>query len=279
MPGPIIVAHEPACDDRAPVEFALAVARDCDARVIAVSVLDATRVAGRSADPEVRPAVDASHARLRHDLDVETEVVVDMSVPHAIHRIAEHERAELLVVGRTDRGALGRVLPASTAERLIHGAHCAVALVPSGWTEQPIESIAVAFVDTPEGRAALRTAHRIALGTAAELRVATVVHPLTRVDNAAAEARTAAVNALRALGPEGEIEVHVDDPADLLVDISEHVDLLVCGSRAYPPLRAVLLGSVSRRVVDRARCPVLVVPRGVEQPLAGLLPLRTAERT
>jgi hypothetical protein len=43
------------------------------------------------------------------------------------------------------------------------------------------------------------------------------------------------------------------------------------GSRGYGPVRAVLLGSVSRRVADEARCPVLVLPRGVRSSLDALL--------
>ena len=42
------------------------------------------------------------------------------------------------------------------------------------------------------------------------------------------------------------------------------------GSRGYGPLRAVLLGSVSGRLVREAACPVIVVPRGVEAPLEEL---------
>jgi nucleotide-binding universal stress UspA family protein len=48
-----------------------------------------------------------------------------------------------------------------------------------------------------------------------------------------------------------------------LVESSAHVDLLVLGSRGYGPLKRVLLGSVSRAAVNDARCPVLIVPRGV----------------
>jgi nucleotide-binding universal stress UspA family protein len=48
-----------------------------------------------------------------------------------------------------------------------------------------------------------------------------------------------------------------------LIKQSERLDLLVLGSRGYGPLARVLLGSISRRVVNDARCPVLVVPRGV----------------
>jgi len=41
-------------------------------------------------------------------------------------------------------------------------------------------------------------------------------------------------------------------------------DLLVCGSRGYGPVRRVLLGGVSARLLRRAAIPLLVVPRGAE---------------
>ena len=61
------------------------------------------------------------------------------------------------------------------------------------------------------------------------------------------------------------IEVLVDGPVVALERFSHDVDLLVCGSRGYGPLGSVLLGGVSRRLVHRAACPVLVVPRGTER--------------
>ena len=39
------------------------------------------------------------------------------------------------------------------------------------------------------------------------------------------------------------------------------VDLLVCGSRGYGPVRRVLLGTVSSALVRQASVPTLVVPR------------------
>ena len=39
-------------------------------------------------------------------------------------------------------------------------------------------------------------------------------------------------------------------------------DLLVCGSRGYGPVRRVLLGGVSSRVVRHSKVPVVVTPRG-----------------
>jgi nucleotide-binding universal stress UspA family protein len=65
--------------------------------------------------------------------------------------------------------------------------------------------------------------------------------------------------------------VLAQDPADGLVAAARHVDMLVMGSRAYGPKRAVLLGSVSRQVMERARCPVLIIPRGASEATATLL--------
>jgi len=84
-------------------------------------------------------------------------------------------------------------------------------------------------------------------------------------------------------------DVHVETaivlggPVGDLVRQSEDADLLVLGSRGYGPRRAVLLGGVSGRVVRRAACPVIVVPRGVERPLEDLFrpapPAETAPGT
>ena len=81
--------------------------------------------------------------------------------------------------------------------------------------------------------------------------------------------------ACRALFPDGEADgattFDENDPADVLIERSHEVDLLVIGSRGYGPLRSVLLGGVSGRVIRDAACPVIVVPRGAEVPLEALL--------
>ncbi|MGE4427964.1 MAG: universal stress protein, partial [Solirubrobacteraceae bacterium] len=62
-----------------------------------------------------------------------------------------------------------------------------------------------------------------------------------------------------------EAVVLVGDPAESLIDRSAELHLLVLGSRDFGPVRHVILGSVSRRVLDRAQCPVIVVPRGAHR--------------
>ena len=68
-----------------------------------------------------------------------------------------------------------------------------------------------------------------------------------------------------------QVDAFLEDPAESLIRVSENLDLLVCGSRGYGPLRAVLLGGVSRRVAAEAQCPVIVLPRGVEAALETLM--------
>ena len=77
---------------------------------------------------------------------------------------------------------------------------------------------------------------------------------------------------MRAHVPDGldaETTVMEGDAAELLAAASSGVDLLVCGSRGYGPLRTVLLGGVSGRLAHTAACPLLVLPRTPAPRLAG----------
>ena len=294
MSTPIIAAYDPFLEDRAPVELAVLFGELTGMPVLASAVHAAAFVDGwmepLQLDPEVRAAADRAVEQLRGDTGVQTHTIVEVSVPRALHDLARRQGSGLIVVGSTNRGRVGRVLPGSTAERVLHGAECAVALAPNGYRQRPIETIAVGFVDSPEGHAALSAAHALAGRAGARLRVIAALHPSGELDAALAhgtppekahmlqghhrtEHQEALDRAVAAL-PEGveiDSELHVENAADVLLRISERVDLLVCGSRGYGPVRSILLGGVSRRLVDGAHCPVLVLPRGIERPLGDLL--------
>ena len=68
------------------------------------------------------------------------------------------------------------------------------------------------------------------------------------------------------------------DPADQLGEHSAGLDLMLAGSRGYGPLRSVLVGGVSGRLMRTVQCPVIVVPRGVQAPLATLFARRGGGR-
>jgi nucleotide-binding universal stress UspA family protein len=192
------------------------------------------------------------------------------------------------VVGSSARAHRGRVLAGSTAQRLLAGSPCSVAVAPAGWEHEEVpRTICVAYRDTVDGREALRAALLLARRAHARLRIVTVVEDGVRaaleaepaqlagrrgttVDDVIGEfelaARTAAQAALDQIDPhhvvEADVESWVGEPAEVLIGITRLVEMLVCGSRGYGPVRAVLLGAVSRRIVAEAQCPLIVVPRG-----------------
>jgi nucleotide-binding universal stress UspA family protein len=301
MSKPIVVGYDPETSDRAPVNFGVAAARFTGAPLIIASASAAAgdRPAAGQHDEEL--VVDASDAldAARRELEpegiaVDCRELATTSAARALHELSETEDAGLLVVGSTRRGAVGRVLPGSTAERLMHGATCPIAIIPSGWEAgNGLNTIGVAYVDSDEGREALQGGYALARRAGAALRVLTAVKANLamygetetaiagqrghEIDEVEGELRVRAEDALRRATDalEGDVAVEtnafVADPADVLVRVSEHLDLLVCGSRGYGPGRAVLLGGVSRRLTAEAHCPVIVVPHGVEGALEALM--------
>jgi nucleotide-binding universal stress UspA family protein len=196
-------------------------------------------------------------------------------ITRGLQRIATEEHADLVVVGASRRGAIGRIAPGATSQRLINGSRCPVVVVPHDYVlPSRLSVIGVAYVPTAEGDRALRAGAAIARMAGAALRVITVIKPALGADASAgpakeaAELRRAELEAIVAGATteqddaiHAEHEIVVDDPSDALLRISPNLDLLVMGSRGHGPMLGVLLGSVSRRVTTSADCPVLVLPR------------------
>lgn len=239
----------------------------------------------------LRGDAEETATRMRSQLDIgraRIRIVAEPSVAKGLYRIAHAEHAAIVVVGSTHTGRMGRVAPGSTAERLLHGSPCAVAIAPQGYRErdeQPIRRIGVAYDGSPEAAQALAAAVELAraFGAGLELIGVAVLHmtpPMLsaegygdlwtmekeRVDRKLADAIAGVPEGISADATRLD-----GDPAALLAARTASLDLLVMGSRGYGPMHAVLAGAVSARVVREAHCPVIVVPRGVERPFEGLL--------
>ncbi|HEU5254237.1 MAG TPA: universal stress protein [Solirubrobacterales bacterium] len=221
-----------------------------------------------------QPLFDEAKRRL-DGLEVETRAFGGGTPAGVINDLAEREKIDALVVGSPHRGPVGRTLIGSVADGLLHGAPCEVLTVPRGYAEEehgPFRTIAVAYDDTPEAKAALARAEAIALACRATVVVYTVAAPVAVVPGAAGytpaippEAGPIVTRAVKGvderLAATGRVLSGV--PAPALAEACEEIgaDLLVAGSRGYGPLARVFLGSVSTQLMHKAPCPVLVVPR------------------
>jgi nucleotide-binding universal stress UspA family protein len=299
MSAPILVGYDPGSADRAPVHFAIAAARFTGAPLVVGVVHADAAMVGELAHGHLEDGLlldpDTALDHIRRELTGEgvksdCRALSASSTPRALHEEAERIGAGLLVVGSSGDGAPGLLSPGSTAGRLMHGAPCPIAVVPRGWERGGgLQTLGVAYVDSPEGREALAGALVLARAAGAKLRVLSAAkehaHAPTAYAGRATDATAyetigrdlkagidqAIADAGGAGGVDVEPDVSVQDPADFLIAASRNVDLLICGSRGYGPRRAVLLGGVSRRVTAEAHCPVIVLVREAEVGLEALL--------
>ena len=81
--------------------------------------------------------------------------------------LAREQEAGLIVVGSTDRGPVGRVLPAAPPSACCTARRARSRSPRAATSATPLQTIAVGFVDSPEGHAALAAAHALAAALAA----------------------------------------------------------------------------------------------------------------
>jgi nucleotide-binding universal stress UspA family protein len=317
MSKAILVGYDPRKRDLAPVEFGAKLALVTGAPLVVASVQARAPVVPIDSEgtlpygiaqvdddlvADCTPAIEQVEIDLRaRGIKVDCRILEGTSAAQALQEAAEDEDAGVLVAGSSRRAGLGRVLAGATAQRLLHGCPCPVAVVPRDWKpRERFHTIGAAYVDTPEGHEALRSAYALARRAKATLRAITVVKVTVEmyaetetyiagqqgkdlVDVEGEHRMFAERKLRRALedeGLDGDVPVEVDavvgDPAEVLVDISKGLDVLVSGSRGYGPVRGVLLGSVSLHLTSEASCPVIVVPRGVKTALEALLATQAA---
>jgi nucleotide-binding universal stress UspA family protein len=184
------------------------------------------------------------------------------SAARVLAEVADAERADLVVVGSSRRGALGRLLPGTTAERLLHDAPCPVAVAPPGYSGGDLRRIGVAYDGSPEADAALRAAESFARERCVALTVYCVVEPPS--PRATERARDLLQGAIDDGPPRIRAEwlvFHGVFAKEIACRAYGAVDLLFVGSDGYGPLRHALLGNVSGALVRAAGCPVVVTPR------------------
>ena len=181
------------------------------------------------------------------------------SPAHGLHDLAEEIDADLLVVGSSKRGRIGRTLFGNVGVALMHGSPCSVAIAPRGYAEQPepcVATIVVGYDGSPESRLALEEACQLARASGASLKLVTGAEPPTvslaatgGASYAWAELEKTAKEKAQRLLDEGGASVADDIPVDATLVQAPAADalaeaasapgsILLLGSRAYGPATA-----------------------------------------
>ena len=201
---------------------------------------------------------------------ISTKVVWSPRVGRGLHELADIEDADLLVLGSSRRGMLGRVLVGDHTRAALNGAPCAIAVAPAGYCDHfgALRRIGVGYDGSLESEKALEVARRLAAARHAELSACTAVTvplptigpgPLPLSDMIEhllrnARERIAELGGLEPLAGYGP-------PVEVLANYSASVDLLVVGSRSYGPIGRLVHGSTSDELARTARCALLMLPR------------------
>lgn len=231
---------------------------------------------------EAEKLFEQAVANLAGEFTFETHIIVAKSDTQGLIDLADQLGAAAIVVGSSRRGAAGRVLIGSVGERLLHGAGCPVVVTPSDYEVQDhtLQKIGVAYDGGDEAKAALSAAVDLARAARADVRLIAASDPSMFVQmpdmapaynpvqlqqahgESLALALDQAISGIEA-PPEVTGTVESGSPAEVFeAESKDGVDMIVAGSRGYGPVKVVLLGSVSAKLVRSAHCPVMIVPRG-----------------
>jgi nucleotide-binding universal stress UspA family protein len=278
MPNTIIIGSDGSAQAEGALRFGAALARARGARVVVTAAyqhMPPLRGDGGAFEQFERSDAEDIARRgarsLEGVVEVRPLVAAGTTLGAALHRAAEAEGADLIVIATSARRRIGGLQPGSVAEQVVHNSPCPVAVVPPFEGEPRFARIGVALDHGAPARAALDFALTLApsAGDMPELRLMHV----SRADHVPqpgttptapdrARAREFLDDTAAEIAHRGQVELReqAGDPAKELVRMSEGLDLLVCGSRDHGAVKRLLLGSVSTHLVRNATCPVVVVP-------------------
>jgi len=295
MYSDLIIGHDGSAAGRDALALARRLALATGARPLVVHVRPSALIPADTAmesqdefwDSEVASVLDEARALLADVPGATFQGIPDTSPARALHRVAQDADAALIVLGATHRSGLGRVVPGTTADAVLHSAPCAVAIAPAGYADRPAArplGLVVAAVDGGrESERVGRVAAAIARQAGAAVRLVSVVEPpysagplyagsrgygsLSEIVDETFSAMLARV--AKAAGDDVAIERRLLEGhiAEEVASAAAGADLLVVGSRGYGPLRRVVLGSATTKILQAVDVPVLVVPRRADEEL------------
>lgn len=297
-----------ATDERGgtPLNLAVTLARSSGDDLVVACIVPAPWVPGMARiDAEYRNALnelaDRALDEAKRDLPEGVPATfvrhVARSAPVGLLELAKLNAASLIVLGSSTAGVYGHVALGSVSDRLLHSSPVPLALATRGFRAPPdvtVTRVTVAYGQSSRTESLVVAAGSVAARLKAALRIASFAvwarpeYPTTLgtdseqlvMDEWTTTVQESASAALR------QVEELATAPHDVQIVIGrgrswaeaiEDVgwsdsDLLVLGSSELGPAARVFLGSRATKIMRHSPVPVVVVPRGTAEELAGRAP-------
>src|SRR6476659_5574873 len=223
-------------------------------------------------------------SKLPADVGISVLVHQSTSVPTGLTDLAAAQQADLVVVGSSSSGLLGRVALGSVTNRLVHTAAVPVAIAPRGYPlgPDPIRRLTAAYGGEADINGLIPAAAELATQWPVQLRIVSfTVRPVRMfagsIESSAEDlviqqwARRTLddiakqLNAVRDRISVPDVDVVVGtghDWREAVEDVPwESGDMLLLGSGAAGQAAQVFLGSAASKILRHAPVPVMIVPR------------------
>jgi nucleotide-binding universal stress UspA family protein len=289
----IIAGFSSSRQGPAPLNLATQLARTTGEKIIAAVVVERPLPVG--VDPiedEYRGYVAAQAtaslervvAQISGDFDISVVTHHATSVPNGLMELVAEHSADLVVVGSSSSGLLGRIALGTVTERLVYTSKVPVAIAPRGYPSSPapVRRLTAAYRDGADAAELIATSAELAKQWRARLRIASfTVRPFTMFGGSIERSAEELVVQQWARRTTDAVIKQLDDvrttvavpDVDVVIgtgtewreavdDIAwESGDVLVLGSGAAGPLAQVFLGTAASKILRHAPVPVMIVPR------------------
>lgn len=299
----IIVGH--GTDERggAAINLGVMLARSSDDDLVVACVVPAPWVPGMARiDSEYRSALDEIADRALDEARTSLPAGVSASfvrhsarsAPVGLLELAEKYAADVVVLGSSSAGVFGHVALGSVSDRLLHSSPVPLALATRGFRSRPgatVTRVTVAYGETSRAESLVVAAGSVAARLRAALRIASfavwtrpeyptslgtdsedlVMQEWTENVKQAASAALAQVHELAEVPHDVETVIGRGRSwVEAIEDVGwSEGDVLVIGSSELGPAARVFLGSRATKILRQSPVPVIVVPRGKAEEIAG----------
>lgn len=289
----IIAGFSSSRQGSAPLNLATQLARTTGEKVLAAVVVERALPAGFDPIEDEYRAYLASRAAaslervvnlMPGDVDISMMIHQSTSIPNGLMELAEQHGADLVVVGSSSSGLLGRVALGSVTDRLVHTSRIPVAIAPRGYPSSTVDvqRLTVAYGGDADAVGLIATSAALAKQWRVRLRIASfTVRPLTVFGGAinpsaedlvlqqwtrrTTEAAAQQLEDARAEVEDSGVDVVIGSGTewrDAVEDIAwESGDVLLLGSGAAGPMAQVFLGTAAAKILRHAPIPIMIMPR------------------